>query len=99
MLLEPAPGDVKCLSQDEPNILLRTVTRDGNLVPAHFDVDSHAEIIAPLVLAMRNVGNYVAGNDSRAVRIQLDRAFANFCFDDRVGFFARERDVDRLPHA
>jgi hypothetical protein len=99
MLLEAAARDIKCLSQDEPDVLLWTIAGHGNFVPTHFDVDSDAEIVAPLVMAMRDVGHYMAGNDSRAERIQLDRAFTNFGFDGRIGFFARERDVDRLPHA
>ena len=99
MFLEAPAGDIERLSQDEPDVLLGTITGDRDFVPANLDVDSHAEIVAALVMTMRYVGNDVAGNDSRAERIQLDRALANFCFDDRIRFFARERDVDRLPHA
>src|SRR5262245_6903281 len=99
VLLEAPPRDVERLFQHELEILLRPVPRHSNLVPPDLDVDADAEVVAPLVMPMRNVSNHVARDDPGTERIELAGAFADFGFDERIWLLTRERDDERLPHA
>src|SRR5262245_48004659 len=99
MLLQTTPRDVKGAPQHEPEVLLRAVTRHGDLFAPDFDVDANTKVVAALVVTMGNVGDNVAGNDSGTDCIELASALADFSFDERIGFLAGERDRNRLPHA
>jgi len=65
----------------------------------HLDVDADAEVVAALVMTMRDVGDYVAGDDPGAERIELAYTLADLGLDQRIGFLAGKCDRHRLPHA
>jgi hypothetical protein len=99
MVLQPAPCDVKRLSQHQPKILLRAVARHGNFFTPHFDIDTHSEVIVALPVAMGDVGDHVAGNDPGTLRIQLVGTLADFSFNKSIGLQPGKCDGHRLPHA
>jgi hypothetical protein len=99
MVLQPAPGDVKCPSQHQPKILLRAVARHGNFLTPHFDINAHPEVIVVLPVTMGDVGNYMAGNNPGTLRIQFLPALADLSFNESIGLQPGKCDGHRLPHA
>jgi hypothetical protein len=99
MVLEPAPGDIEGLFQDEPEVFLGTVPRHGDLLAPYLQIDAESEMISSLVMTMGDVGDHVAGDDARAECIELFCAPANLGFNCRIGCHPWKGNRQRLPHA
>jgi hypothetical protein len=99
MILQATPSHGKGTPQDQTKVLLRAILSDRNLLPPHLDIDADSKVIAVLMVAMGNVDNHVAGDDSGTQRVQLARAFADLSFYQWIGLHAWKCDGHRLPHA
>jgi len=64
MILQSPPRDGEHAPQHELLIFLRTFAGHRNLLTPHLDIEAHAKIVAALMMAVRNVGNHMAGDDA-----------------------------------
>ena len=90
VVLETPARDVECPPQDEPGVLLRAVPGHGDFLSTHLDVDPDSEIVAALAMTMRDVGDDMAGDDSRAERVQFICALADLSFNGGTRLSSRE---------